>query len=147
MVAMQLKVHRRDGRLLVVPGALSEVGFQGLDELIEDSDLVRALERAERRARAATALPMEQRFEPGTPPWQQAGCASYQDFVRGATLVSIVRDEELTEPFYLALSPDGSGFDGQDAPEELGPGTPLSVVAERVLAMFARPHSRVNDPI
>lgn len=119
--AIQLKVYRRDGRLLVVPGALSEIGFQGLEELIEDDDLVRALERAERRARAASALPMGERFEPGTPPWQQAGCDRYEDFVRGATLVSIVRDDELTELFYLTPSPDGSGLDGHEAPEELGP--------------------------
>ena len=52
-------------------------------------------------------------------------------------LVSIVRDDELTELSFLAPSPDGTGLDGQEEPEERGPGTPLSEIAECVLAMFA----------
>jgi hypothetical protein len=141
--AIQLKVYRRDGQLLVVPGALSGVGFKGLDEPIPvgDDGLTHALERGERSARAASALPRDKRFDIGTPIWKQAGCASYQQFVKGATLVSIVRDDDLTELFFMVPSPDGTGFDGQGPPQELGPGTPPSVVAEHVLAILER-HGR-----
>lgn len=137
---IQVNVYRRDGELFVVPGATCEVGFKDLDELIkvEDDDLVHALEWAERRALAAQALPMDQRFDTGSAPWKQAGFATYRQFVKTARLVSIVRDDELTELLFLSPSTDGSGLTGQGNPEELGPGTPLSVVAEHVLAIFAK---------
>jgi len=141
--AIQLDVFRREGRLFVVPGALCGNGFKAIDELIrvEDGDLVRALERGERSARAAAALPMEKRFDTGTPFWKQAGCATFSQFVKGTTDVTIVRDDDLTELFFSAPSPDGLGLAGNDDPQELGPGTPLSVVAEHVLAMLDR-HAR-----
>jgi hypothetical protein len=138
--AIQVNVYRREGRLFVVPGATCEVGFKDLDEVIEvqAAGLVHALERAERSALAAETLPMNKRFDTGTSPWKQAGFATYQQFVKNATLVSIVRDDDLTELFFMVPSPDGLGLTGHGAPEELGPGTPLSVVAEHVLAMLDR---------
>ncbi|HEY1817736.1 MAG TPA: hypothetical protein VGG74_35590 [Kofleriaceae bacterium] len=140
--AIQLEVLRRGEQLLVVPGVLCEVGFQSLDEVVVvDDGLARALERGERIARAATALRTDKDFATRTPLWKQAGCESNEQFVKGTTVVSIVRDDELTELFFMEASPDLSGFDGHEDPEALGPGTPLGVVAEHVLAMFAK-HDR-----
>lgn len=141
--AIQLNVYRRNGRLFVVPGALCEFGFKDLDEVItaDDVDLARALDRGERSARAAMELPSGERFDTGTPAWKQADCKSYQDFVKGSMLVSVVRNDEVTELSFMAPSPKNTGFDGDEDPETLGPGTPLKVVAERVIAMFAA-HAR-----
>lgn len=138
--AIQLNVYRHGGRFFVVPGAGCEVGFKDLDEVFEiDSadGLANALELGERCARAATELPMNQRFDTGSPWWQQAGFASYQRSVPGSLLVSIVRNERLTELVLMVPSPGNTGFDGSEEPEVLPRGTPLDVVAARVLAMFA----------
>ena len=137
--AIQLNVYRRNGRLLVVPGALCDFGFKDLDELIaaDGSDLAQALERGERSARAVMELPSSERFDTGTPAWKQAGCKSYQDFVKGTILVSVVRNDQVTELSFMAPSPKNTGFDGDEDPVTLGPATPLNVVAERVLAFFA----------
>ena len=141
--AIQLDVFRDGSRLLVVPGALSDIGFQDLDQLIVvgAEGLAGALETGERSARAITALPRDKRFGTGTPTWKQAGYESEQQFVKGTALVSIVRDDELTELFFMVAARNLRGGDIDDGPEALGRGTPLTVVAEHVLAMFAK-HDR-----
>jgi hypothetical protein len=138
-------VYKRRGALLV------SVYVRGtaLPELIiveKPAELVRALAEATRLAHAAIARPAKKRIDETRPPyWELAGVPTWNEFVVGATAVSITVGSEN----YLALSytvrdedsPGSMTSEGEDV--ELTPGISDEELTRAVLALFAkREHMR-----
>jgi hypothetical protein len=142
--AVTLRVFRRNGKLFVNPMAISPDGFRSLETLLPvgngKTGLLEALETAEQLALELTRKPRSKRFprKDEEPDWSVAGVSTWEDFLKGATSVHVMRADEKTElKFFLPRNRDSMG--GTTMPmETFGPETPLAKVAAAVVEMFAR---------
>ena len=139
--AISLMIHRRGDQLLVTPWALSNVGFQCLDDVFVaepgSEGLVKALDLAARRAREVASTPRDQRFrERGTPYWKRAGARSEKEFVKGATAVTVLLSDKRSELQRLVPMKDNDGMEAKANPKTLAAGLGLAEIAREVLEML-----------
>ena len=136
--SVQLMVFRRAGRLLVVPGILTETGFRSLDDLVsveQPDELAGAVQEGVERARAAYKLPPGERLHRAAPFWEAAG-GTWKDFVPGTTAVELILHDEGVSARFMSPDPTNDHFQRMALEKDLPPGTQSSVLARTVVGLF-----------